>query len=205
MSTVLKLDKQKLYTYADLLTWPENERWELIDGVPYLNGVAYGDPDSPHAMASPNRKHQAILVNLIWKFKEHLKDKVCEVYVVPFDVWLFANADKRDDDNDKTVVQPDLLIVCDLNKLEDGKGVKGAPDLVVEILSPSNSHHDTTIKFKKYREAAVPEIWFIDPDYSNIQVFRIKGGKYSVDFYNAEDIVPVGILPGFEINMNDIF
>ena len=126
-STVLKLDPQKRYTYADLLTWPENERWELIDGVPYLNGVPYGD--ASHAVASPNWKHQKISVRLTRRFDEYLEDKVCEIYRAPFDVRL--NIDEGDD----IVVQPDLLVICNPEKIDD-KGCNGAPDFVIEILSP---------------------------------------------------------------------
>ncbi|MDR2183223.1 MAG: Uma2 family endonuclease [Clostridiales bacterium] len=204
MSAALKLD-EKRYTYADLLNWPEDERWELIDGVPYLMGSAYG-ADAPHAMASPNRKHQKISANLIREFSTYLKDKTCEVYHAPFDVRLYADkSDKDDKGSDDTVVQPDLLVVCDLDKLADGKAVKGAPDLVVEVLSPSNSNLDTTKKFQKYHDARVPEIWFIDPEFDKIQIFRLINDNYVISLYGAQDIVPVGILPGFEIDMKEVF
>ncbi|MDR2183224.1 MAG: Uma2 family endonuclease [Clostridiales bacterium] len=193
MSAALKLDKKR-YTYADLLNWPEDERWELIDGVPY-------------AMAAPNLKHQRILGSLHRKFHEHLEDKACEVFVAPCDVRLYADKDDEDDKgSDDTVVQPDLLVVCDLDKLADGKAVKGAPDFVMEILPPSNSTRDTMLKFQKYRDADVPEIWFVDPETGMVQANRQQNdGKYSMDFYGAQDIVPVGILPGFEVNMKEIF
>ena len=185
MSVALKLDQR--YTYADLQNWPEDERWELLDGTPYL-------------MASPNLKHQDIALNLGAEFRAYLRGKTCKAIISPIDVRL--NADKGDD----SVVQPDLLVVCDPDKLADGKTVKGAPDLVVEILSPSNSGRDRTKKFQKYRDAKVKEIWFIDPDDGVIEVFiKLDDDKYSVDFYGAEDMVPVDILPGFEINMKDIF
>ena len=191
MPTALKLDRK--YTYADLLNWPEDERWELIDGVLY-------------AMAAPNLKHQRVLGNLHRKFHEHLEDKTCEIFVAPCDVRLLADKNNGSDDkSDNTVVQPDLLVVCDPDKLADGKAVKGAPDLVIEILSPSNASHDMVKKFQKYRNANVPEIWFIDPDTGTTQVFLLENGKYSVDFYSAEDVVPVGILPGFELDMKMIF
>ena len=191
MSQALKLNKK--YTYADLMNWPEDERWELIDGVPY-------------AMAAPTINHQRILGNLHWKFREFLEDKTCEIFAAPCDVRLYANKDDEDDSLDDTIVQPDLLVVCDPDKLANGKAVKGAPDLIVEILSPSNSTRDTMLKFQKYRDAGVAEIWFIDPD-DKITHTHIKqgSGKYSIDFYGAEDIVPVGILPGFELDMKTIF
>jgi Uma2 family endonuclease len=202
MSAAVKLGER--YTYADLLNWPENERWELIDGVPYLMGVAYG-VDVPHAMASPNRRHQKVSINISREFSTYLKDKTCEVYHAPFDVRLFADKNKEDGDFDDTVVQPDLLVVCDLKKLENGNGVIGAPDLVVEILSPSNAAHDMIRKLQKYREAGVREIWYLDPDTGIAQVFTAENGKYSIDFYGVEDMVPVGILPGFEVDMKEIF
>ena len=202
MSVALKTGER--YTYADLLNWPENERWELIDGVPYLMGVAYG-VDIPHAMAGPNRKHQKISVNMSREFSTYLKDKTCEVYHAPFDVLLFGDKNKNDGDFDDTVVQPDLLVVCDLKKLENGKAVMGAPDLVIEILSPSNSNYDMITKFQKYRESGVPEIWFIDPEFDKVQIFRLINDNYTISLYGAEDIVPVGILPGFEVDMKTIF
>jgi len=204
MSTALKLDRQKLYTYADLLNWPENERWELIDGVPYLNGVPYGGVETPHAMASPNRRHQKISMNLSREFSLYLKDKTCEVFHAPFDVRLFADKDK-DADDDKTVVQPDLLIVCDPDKLKNGKAVHGAPDLVIEILSPSNSSTDTMTKFQKYLKAGVHEIWHVDPEINKVQIFTLVNGNYDISLYGADDLVPVAVLPGFKINMKDIF
>ena len=190
MSVALKIDKK--YTYEDLLNFPEGERWELIDGVPY-------------AMAAPNLKHQDIILSLGAEFREHLKGKKCKVFIAPTDVLLYANKKGKEGKSDDTVVQPDLLVVCDLDKLSDGKTVKGAPDLVVEILSPSNSNHDRTKKFRKYRDAAVPEIWFIDPEDGVTEVFKLENGKYSIDFYNADDIVPVGVLPGFEVDMKVVF
>ena len=186
MSNAVKLDK--LYTYADLLTWPEDERWELIDGVPY-------------AMAAPNTRHQRISMNLSREFSVFLKDKNCEVFAAPFDVRLYAD---KDDDATNTIVQPDLIVVCDPNKIDE-KGCKGAPDLVVEILSPSNSERDRTVKFQKYQTAGVPEVWFVDPDNKNIQVFISIDGKYDINLYGKEDALPVGILPGFKINLKDIF
>jgi len=185
----------QLYTYADLLTWPQDEHWELIDGVPYLSGVPYG---SPRAMASPNRKHQKISMNLCREFSLFLKNKTWEVYHAPFDVRLFANGQ---DNDDKTVVQPDLLVVCDHNKLSNDKNVIGAPNLIIEILSPSNTTHDTITKFQKYRDAGVLEIWFVDPQTNKVQIFKLIDKKYSLDFYGNNDIVPVGILPGLELDL----
>jgi len=183
MSAALKLDKK--YTYADLQNWPEDERWELIDSV-------------PNEMAATSTKHKRISRNLNWALHDYLKDKECEVFAAPFDVRL--NADEADD----TIVQPDLVIICDPNKIDD-KGCQGPPDLVIEILSPSNFGRDTKIKLQKYCEANVREILFIHPDDKDVQTFVLTDGNYSINLYNADDIVPISILPGFGIDLKDIF
>ena len=143
-------------------------------------------------------RHQRISMKLCAKLGSYLDGKKCELFAAPFDVRL--NVDGAND----VVVQPDLLVVCDPEKIDD-KGCNGAPDLVVEILSLSNATYDTMTKFQIYREARVSEIWFVDPETTKTQVSRLENGKYTLDFYDAEDVVPVGILPGFELNMKDIF
>jgi len=118
------------YSYSDYVQWDDDVRRELIDGIPYL-------------MAGPNRKHQELSGNLYIQFRAFLENKPCKVYFAPFDVRL--NADTLDD----TVVQPDLIIVCDHSKLDDAC-CKGVPDMVVEILSPSNSRYDKITKWGTY-------------------------------------------------------
>ena len=120
----------KRYTYADYLTWDDDVRWELIDGVPYM-------------MSAPSWQHQGILSNLHLFFGSFLKGKKCKVYFAPYDVRLNA------DTFDNTVVQPDLVIVCDRSKYMD-TGYVGAPELVVEVLSPSTSRYDQAIKYDAY-------------------------------------------------------
>jgi len=177
------------FTYADYCTW-ENEgesdtRWELIDGRAY-------------AMAAPTLAHQDILGNLFLRFKVFLHGKTCKVYVAPCDVRL--NHDKGDD----TVVQPDLLVVCDPAKLADGKSVKGDPDWVIEILSPSTLRHDKKIKLKKYIQAGVKEVWFVDIDDRGIDVV-LPGGNEPYAMYTCDERISVGILPELSIDLNDIF
>ena len=118
------------YTYSDYIKWDDDVRRELIDGIPYL-------------MAGPNRKHQGILGELYLQIGNFLKDKPCKIYLAGLDVRL--NADTLDD----TVVQPDLVIVCDHSVLNDA-GCKGVPDMVVEVLSPSNSRYDKITKWGTY-------------------------------------------------------
>ena len=176
----------KYFTYADYCTWDDDQRCELIDGIPYL-------------MAAPSEKHQDILLNLGWKFREHLQGKRCKVIVAPFDVRL--NWEK----GDHTVVQPDLIVVCDPIKLEDGKSCKGAPDLVIEVLSPSTAGNDMMRKFAKYHEAGVKELWFADPNEQTMLVHKWESGIHAFNLYNNVDKITVGILPELVIDLADIF
>ena len=180
-----QVDYNKRYTYSDYVTWDDDQRWELIDGVPYM-------------MSSPRIPHQKVLSNLHGQFWNFLKGKPCIVLFAPFDVRL--NFDTLDD----TVVQPDLLVVCDDSKLDDATGL-GAPDMVVEILSPSTASYDKITKFNKYQESGVREYWIIDPDAKTLAVNILKNENYVTHLFSAEDTVPVRVLDGCEINLPDVF
>ena len=180
----IRQEKER-FTYADYCTWDDGQRWELIDGKAYL-------------MAAPSTMHQRISRRLLRKFDEHLDGKKCEVFHVAYDVRL--NRDKGDD----TVVQPDLLVVCDPDKIDD-KGCNGAPDLVIEILSPSTAKHDMMKKFTKYTEAGVREIWFADYEEQTILAYIKNDNGYTFDIYRSHDKITVGILPELTIDMKDIF
>ena len=172
------------YTYSDYCSWDDGERWELIDGVPYAM--------SP----SPMRKHQGVSMALSSQLYNFLKEKPCKVYHAPFDVRL--NADAEDD----TVCQPDIVVVCDKSKLDE-KGCKGAPDLVIEILSPSSLRMDRLIKLTKYRQAGVREYWIVDPDNRGVEAYVLDGERYYITGYVDE--APVTVLPGCVINLKDVF
>jgi len=176
------------FTYADYCKWDDGERWELVDGWAY-------------AMAAPNAAHQTILLDLGSRFRDFLRGKTCKVFIAPFDVRLNYDA------GDNTVVQPDVLVVCDPAKLADGKAVKGAPDLVIEILSPSTSRHDRAVKFDKYRQAGVKEIWLVEPDLGVVEVHKLGQDQkqHQFDVYLQTDKIVVGILPELTIDLNDIF
>ena len=178
---------EKRYTYADYASWGDDTRWELIDGVPY-------------AMSAPSEMHQRIVSRLCGQFYAYLRGKkTCEVYVAPFDVRL--NYYKGDD----TVIQPDIVVVCDNTKRHAG-GCLGAPDLVVEILSPSTAKMDRIVKFNKYMRDGVKEYWVVDPDTESLHVHLLKEGTYyATSAYEDTDTVSVGILPGCEINLADVF
>jgi Uma2 family endonuclease len=175
----------KLYTYSDYLQWDDEKRYELIDGVPYL-------------MGAPNRRHQGISIKLSRLFANFLKGKPCKVYHAPFDVRL--NADTLDD----TVVQPDLLIVCDHSILNDA-GCAGAPDMVVEILSPSTSRYDRITKFNTYLKHGIREYWIIDPETKTLAAHILKDGNYIIHPYSDKDTAPVHVLEGCVINLTEIF
>jgi len=179
------LAEQKRYTYADYAQWDDKTRYELINGI-------------AHAMASPSRLHQKASGEIFRQLSNFLRGKTCEVYHAPFDVRLNA------DSFDNIVVQPDVFVVCDESK-HDGKSVIGAPDMVIEILSPSNPRHDMFIKTMLYRKAGVREYWIIDPINKNVQAFILESGKYIVSDYNDGDIIPVHVLEGCEINLADVF
>lgn len=135
-------DFKNTYSYADYLSWEEGERIELIDGIPYLMAPA------------PSRIHQEILFELGRQFGNALKDRTCKGYVAPFDVRLSENRGQQKDEDVYTVVQPDLVVVCDPSKL-DKRGCKGAPDLVVEIISPSTAAHDYIRKMELYENEGI--------------------------------------------------
>ena len=182
------LPDYKRYTYADYCEWDDDERWEIIDGVAYAMSPA------------PLRRHQQILIELSTQLNSFLKGKLCEVYVAPFDVRL--NADKSDD----TVVQPDILVVCDKSKFDpDGKGVVGAPDLIIEILSPSTERRDRMVKFRAYQQAGVHEYWIVDPANKMVATNVLSGGKYVTHSYFEDESVPVHVLEGCTITLSEVF
>ena len=183
--TEAQVDYNKRYTYADYLQWDDDTRWELIDGVPYM-------------MSAPNRRHQELLGNLHLLFGTFLKGKSCKVYLAPFDVRL--NADTLDN----TVVQPDLLIVCDHSKLNKA-GCAGSPDMVVEILSPSTSRYDRTLKFNTYLKSGIREYWVVDPETNTLAVHILKNGEYVTRAYTNEDAAPVHILDDCVMNLSEVF
>ena len=179
------LPEYKRYTYEEYYSWDDDKRWELIDGIPY-------------AMGAPSRTHQEIIGNLHFQLYGLTKERPCKAYVAPFDVRL--NADTYDD----TVVQPDLLVVCDESKLDE-RGCVGAPDLVVEILSPSSHRHDTFVKFRKYLQAGVREYWIVDPDRKTVTEYIIKNGEYVAEVYGDDESAPVHVLEGCAIDLSEVF
>jgi len=182
-----EFDENRRYTYADYLTWEGSERCQLINGEIFM-------------MASPSVVHQSILMELSTQFNIWLNGKPCKVFAAPLDVRLFPKEDK----SDNTVVQPDLLVVCDDKKLAKGS-VNGAPDMVIEILSPSNTHSELFLKFNYYLEAGVKEYWIIDPEIKRIQVNVYENGRYICSVFKENACVPVTVLPGLEIAFKELW
>jgi Uma2 family endonuclease len=174
------------YTYEDYLSWNDGARYELIDGIAYMMSPA------------PNRAHQEISGELNRQLSNFLKGKKCKAYAAPFDVRLSGEDDKA------TVVQPDITVVCDPSKL-DKKGCNGAPDMVVEILSPSSSERDTVLKLNQYLKARVREFWIIDPENKVLAVHILNGDAYSTKTYSDAGRVPVRVLEGCEIDLDEVF
>lgn len=187
-----ELKQDEHFSYADYLAWDDGQRWELIDGQAYC------------MTPSPNRRHQSWLGELYRQFSNYLLDKPCQVYLAPFDV-RFADSSEAGDDEIDTVVQPDIVVVCDQSKLDD-RGAKGAPDLVVEILSPSTSKRDITIKFELYQRHGVKEYWLLYPNEKLLQLFRMGyDGRYgSPQAFGPEDCVQVPLLGDLEIDLSKV-
>lgn len=180
------------YTFADVLTWNEDERVEIIDGEAIMMAPA------------PARVHQEISGELFRQLANYLRGKKCKVYAAPFDVRLFEEDGDHPEDVD-TVVEPDITIVCDPSKLDE-RGCKGAPDMVVEILSPATQRHDRFIKFSLYQKAGVREYWLVDPGSKIVQSFILEDGHYSVkEFGTAGDKMKVYVLEDCVIDLSEIF
>ena len=183
--------EKKRYTFADVLTWEGTERAEIIDGEVVM-------------MAPPTSIHQEISMGLSAQLHAYLKEKKCKVYAAPFAVRLFEKNGDSPEDVD-TVVEPDISVVCDLGKI-DKHGCKGAPDMVVEILSPSTQRHDRFTKFRLYQRAGVREYWIVDPDSGVAQSFVLEDGRYSVkEFGTAGDKMRVNVLEDCVIDLSEVF
>ncbi|MFC3885937.1 Uma2 family endonuclease [Bacillus songklensis] len=179
----------KKVTYTEYLTWPDEPRYEIINGIPYMQ-------------AAPSRQHQRIVTQLTGELYTFLKGKTCEVYTAPFDVRLSA----AEDEEEYHVVQPDISVVCDEKKLDD-KGCKGAPDLIVEVLSPSTWQRDRIEKLNQYEKHGVKEYLLIYPNEKIVEQYILEeNGMYGTPYiYNEENVFCSKIFPEFELAMSDIF
>jgi Uma2 family endonuclease len=192
-SKVEEPDPSFSYTYADYLKWNFEERLELIRGKIFKMSPA------------PAPIHQKIASNLTGIFYNALRKKKCQAYPAPFDVRLPVKNKKKDNEI-TTVVQPDISVICDESKI-DGRGCCGAPELVIEILSPGNSHKEIKLKHELYEEAGVPEYWVVFPAEESVLIFLLnEDHKYNGAIaYAGGDTIHSKAIPGLKIKVNDIF
>ena len=178
----MPLQKENSYTINDIYKLPEGQRAELIDGKIY-------------DMAPPSRIHQKLATKLAI-IDRYISDNngKCEVYSAPFAVFL--------NEDDKTYVEPDVSVICDPNKLDD-KGCNGAPDWIIEIVSPSSQRMDYLTKLFKYRTAGVREYWIVNPMTEIVQTYLFEGMEDSTQ-YSFEEEIPVGIYSGFKIDIEEL-
>jgi len=190
----MELDESKHYSYADYLTWFDDRRRQVINGIARL-------------MFAPTTGHAQISSKILVKMAIHIEKQKgkCQVISAPFDVRLPQNGETA---NDKinTVVQPDICVVCDLSKL-DRRGCLGAPDLIVEIQSPSTARNDLTEKFSVYESAGVREYWIVFPKEKAITVFLLQeNGKYDKGTtYEFEGVVQSSVLHGLDMDIEELF
>jgi Uma2 family endonuclease len=175
------------HTYGDYLTWSDDHREELIDGIAYIR-----EPPAPSPL------HQELVGELYYQVRTALEGKPGRVYIAPFDVRL-PKSDETDDQID-TVVQPDVLIVCNRHRL-DQRGMRGAPDWLAEVLSPSTASHDQIIKIPAYERAGVPEVWLIHPTDRTLTIYRIEDGRYGRPaILELKGQTPLTAVPGVSID-----
>ena len=179
--------KKEGYTYDEWLELDDNENIDLIDGVLYRR-------NEPYMRGEPSSRHMDIVREITLELGNFLRGKTCKLYTNPFMVKL----------NEKTIVHPDISVICDKDKIND-RGCIGSPDLIIEILSPSNAGDDIFTKFNQYLMAGVKEYWIVDPIKNSVIVYILLEGEYHGTLYSGRDIIPVTVLPECEIDLKVIF
>lgn len=182
--------KKDAYTFADYLAWDGEGRIEIMDGQLIM-------------MAPPSRIHQEISGALFAQLYNFLDGKKCRVYAAPFAVRLFEESDSTPEDI-QTVFEPDISVVCEMDKLDE-HGCIGAPDMIVEILSPSTLKHDLFFKMQRYRQAGVKEYWVVSPNEKTVTVYTLEDDYRVTAVYNQEDIAKVRVLSGCFIELSRVF
>ena len=179
------------HTYADYLTWSDGGRDELINGIAYVR-----EPPAP------SRFHQELVGELHFQVRLALEGKSCRVYIAPFDVRLPKSGEA--DDCVDTVVQPDVLIVCDLTKLDE-RGMRGAPDWIAEVLSPATASHDQIVKLPIYERAGVLEVWLVHPTDRTLSIYRLEDGCYGRPLIlELKGRTAIGAIPGVSIDWDQL-
>lgn len=179
-STARKLDEDRIYTEEDYYATGEDEHVELIDGRFYM-------------MAAPDRTHQEIITEVVSVIRNHIRERngSCKVYPAPFGVKLSKNK--------SNIVEPDVTVICDHDKLTK-RGCEGAPDWIIEVVSPSDPGHDYVKKLNLYDDAGVREYWIADPMTKRVHVYRLEEGSFGVAVYTFRDRIPSGIFEDLTID-----
>ena len=189
-----QLDPEGTYSYADYLKWQFQERVELFRGKIFKMSPA------------PSIKHQRVAFQLTKQMADKLSGNPCEIFFAPFDVRLYNRKKSAKANKDVfTVVQPDLCIVCDPVKLEDGQSCNGAPDLVVEILSPGNSKKEKKDKFELYEEAGVREYWLVEPSEDSVLIYVLNEADRYIGLQPATEVAQSVIFPELKVDLEKLF
>ncbi len=187
--------EKRQYTYEDYLKWPEEERWEIIDGIAYNQ-------------ATPSPVHQRISMNLSLLLGSYFKGKECAVFAAPFTVRLPLEDGQTDEKKNRNIVEPDLSVVCDKTKL-DKSGYSGAPTLIVEIVSKSSAKRDILLKRNKYEQAGVGEYWIITPETESIMQYVLQeNSQYSEpDMYilGEDEEINAKVFADLKVRLSEIF
>lgn len=193
MTNINDLDLNGTYSYADYLKWQFDEMIEIIKGKIYRMSPA------------PNLRHQRVSMQLTGIFFNYFKKHRCNLFAAPFDVRL-APLKNTNSDKIYTVVQPDLCVVCDDSKLDE-RGCIGAPDLIIEILSPGNTKKEMKDKFQVYEENGVKEYWLVEPNDKAVFVYLLNenGKYYGLQPFTDEDIITSPLFPELEVDLNEVF
>ena len=193
VTSIDQLDLSKRYSYTDYFRWKFQERVELFKGFIHKMSPA------------PSPKHQLIFGKLFLKFGNFFLNKTCKVFAAPFDVRLPDYKKATADELVFTVVQPDICIVCDPEKIDD-RGCIGAPDLVIEILSPGNTRKEMGVKFDLYKETGVKEYWLVEPQDKIILVYILKDGKYiGLKPFTEDADISSALFPDLRFKVSDVF
>lgn len=188
------LTKNKQYTFADYLSWSDDNRYEIINGT------------VKKMIPAPSRLHQKVSVSILKYLINYFDSKTCEVYHAPFNVRLPSSPDGTSDDKIVTVVQPDICAVCDSSKLDD-KGCIGAPNLIIEIVCSGSAQKDVVDKFSIYEHAGVWEYWLVYPEEKTVTIFKLTGqGSFNrPNLLGPESVIDCSIFEGLIIPLNTVF
>jgi Uma2 family endonuclease len=193
ITRVEQLDFNKVYSYADYLTWKFQERFEILKGKIFSMSPA------------PSRMHQTASFRISGIFYNFFLSKTCTVYTAPFDVRLINHKKSTPNNEIFTVVQPDICVICDESKLDD-KGCMGSPDLIIEILSPGNSKKEMNLKFDLYEENGVKEYWIVEPFQKSVLIYILQNEKYvGLKPFTEDEKIKSVIFPELIFDVNDIF